>query len=84
MKYPTQMSCMEAFDQLTECYSIGGLVRHYYRFGELNSCAKEMEKLKFCLMYGSDPIKVQKWYRDEVETNRRTKGTSDDIWKVRS
>ncbi|AMD19505.1 HCL646Wp [Eremothecium sinecaudum] len=82
--FPTKMSCTEAFDRLTECYSIGGLVRHYYRFGEYNKCAKHMDKLMFCIWNSTDPVKVQKWYRDEWEVNKLTRGSSEDVWKVRS
>lgn len=82
-KYPTQMSCMDAFDQLTACFSLGGQFRHYYRYGSFNECLKDFDKFKFCLMYSKDPVKVQEWYRDQWKQNRESRGTSDDIWKER-
>ncbi|AAS54079.1 AFR707Cp [Eremothecium gossypii ATCC 10895] len=82
-QYPSQISCTEAFDRLTDCYSIGGLVRHYYRHGEFNGCSKEIERFKFCILHGSDPVRVQQWYREEWEMNKSTKGTSEDVWSLR-
>lgn len=83
-KYPTTMSCREAFDQLTICYSIGGQFRNYYRYGQFNPCQRQLAKLNFCLLHGSDPVKVQEWYKAELERNKELKGSSDTIWKERS
>lgn len=77
------MKCMEAFDQLTVCYSVGGQFRSYYRYGEFDACQKPLAKLKFCLMHGRDPVKVQEWYKEQVEYNKKHRGTSDDIWEER-
>ncbi|SCW03026.1 LAFE_0G01310g1_1 [Lachancea fermentati] len=82
-KYPSTMSCTEAFDQLTACYSVGGQFRNYYRYGEFNPCVKQLAKFKFCIVNGTDPIKVQEWYRDQAEYNRIHRGSSDDIWEER-
>ncbi|CDF91820.1 ZYBA0S14-01904g1_1 [Zygosaccharomyces bailii CLIB 213] len=82
-KYPTAMSCMEAFDQLTACYSVGGQFRSYYRYGEFNSCQKQQSKLKFCMFHGKDPIKVQQWHKEQIEFNNTHRGSADDIWKER-
>lgn len=81
--YPITMSCTDAFDQLTGCFSIGGQFRHYYRYGNMNECMKEFEKFKFCVLHSKDPVKVQEWYKDQWQKNQERKGTSDDIWKER-
>lgn len=77
------MKCMEAFDQLTVCYSVGGQFRSYYRYGEFDACQKPLAKLKFCLTHGRDPVKVQEWYKDQIEFNKTHRGTSDDVWEER-
>jgi len=76
------MSCTEAFDQLTGCYSLGGQVRHYYRYGEMNDCVKQFEKFKFCLMT-SDPVKIQQYYKETLDA-KKAKGSSEDIWELRN
>lgn len=83
-KYPTTMNCREAFDQLTICYSIEGKFRNYYRYGQFNPCQKQLTKLNFCLLHGTDPIKVQEWYKAELERNKELKGSSDTLQKERS
>ncbi|SCU96492.1 LADA_0H01222g1_1 [Lachancea dasiensis] len=80
-KYPTTMSCTEAFDQLSACYSVGGQFRNYYRYGEFNACSKQLEKFKFCILHGSDQVKVQQWFRDQADFNSKHRGSSDDIWE---
>ncbi|CCE62149.1 hypothetical protein TPHA_0B04800 [Tetrapisispora phaffii CBS 4417] len=82
-KYPTTMSCREAFDQLTSCYSVGGQFRNYYRYGEYNPCSKQLAKFKFCIMNSKDPVKVQEWYKEQIEYNKEYRGSSDDIWEER-
>lgn len=82
-KYPTTMSCREAFDQLTSCYSIGGQFRSYYRYGDFTSCDKQVSKFKFCIIHGNDPVKVQEWYKDQVSNNKALENTSGVIWQER-
>lgn len=77
------MSCMDAFNRLTTCYSLGGQFRSYYRNGQLNACDKQLEKLKFCVFNSSDPIAVQQWYQQEAERNKRLVGSTDIIWSER-
>lgn len=83
-KYPTTMSCMDAFNRLTACYSLGGQFRSYYRSGQLNNCEKQLDKLKFCIFNGKDPIAVQKWYQMEAEKNKQLVGSTDLIWEERT
>ncbi|CDR40379.1 CYFA0S05e00100g1_1 [Cyberlindnera fabianii] len=75
------MSCTEAFDQLTSCYSVGGQVKHYYRYGHMNDCVKQLERFQFCL-FNSDPVKIQQWYKKELD-EKRARGSSEDIWELR-
>lgn len=82
-KYPTTMSCMQAFDQLTGCYSVGGQFRTYYRYGEFNPCQKQLAKLKFCMFHGKDPVAVQQWHKEQIEFNKTHRGSADDIWQER-
>ncbi|EDO19129.1 hypothetical protein Kpol_2000p97 [Vanderwaltozyma polyspora DSM 70294] len=82
-EYPDTMSCKEAFDQMTICLSLGGQFRNYYRYGKFNQCEVQLEKFKFCLFNGKDPVKVQEWYRKQMEYNKEHRGSSDDIWEER-
>lgn len=68
---------------MTVCYSVGGQFRSYYRYGEFDACQKPLAKLKFCLMHGRDPVKVQEWHKQQIEYNKSHRGTSDDVWKER-
>lgn len=83
LKYPAEMSCLEAFDQLTACFSAGGQFRNYYRYGEFNPCQKQYEKFKFCIFNSKDPVKVQEWYKKRMEENKKRIGSSDIIWQER-
>ncbi|CAI4056703.1 hypothetical protein N7582_000683 [Saccharomyces uvarum] len=80
-KYPTTMSCREAFDQLTSCYSIGGQFRNYYRHGDFTSCDKQVSKFKFCIVHGSDPVKVQEWHKEQVSNNKTLQNSTGIIWQ---
>ncbi|SCU95598.1 LAFA_0G01178g1_1 [Lachancea sp. 'fantastica'] len=82
-KYPSTMSCTEAFDQLSACYSVGGQFRNYYRFGDFNACTKQLEKFKFCILHGTDPVEIQRWYQKQAEQNAENCGSSEDIWQER-
>lgn len=75
------MSCVEAFDQLTGCYSLGGQVRHYYRYGRMNDCLRQYDKFKFCI-FNSDPKAIQDYYRKVAEANKQ-RGSSEDVWEPR-
>lgn len=75
------MSCTEAFDQLTACYSVGGQLRNYYRFGQLNDCVTEFDKFKFCL-FNKDPVKVQQYYKSVLD-QKKSMGSSEDVWQLR-
>lgn len=44
-----ERSCREAFDGLTQCYSVGGQFRSYYRFGEFSGCSEQLERLWSCM-----------------------------------
>lgn len=76
------MSCTEAFDQLTSCYSLGGQLRNYYRYGQMNDCVKEFSKFKFCL-FNSDPETIRQFHKDSLQ-ELRSKGSSEDVWELRN
>ncbi|ODQ58933.1 hypothetical protein WICANDRAFT_32355, partial [Wickerhamomyces anomalus NRRL Y-366-8] len=78
----TTMSCTEAFDQLVACYSLGGQIRHYYRYGEMNDCVSQFSKFKFCLT-NSDPVKIQQFYKETLDKKKDT-GSSEDVWELRN
>lgn len=86
--FPTEMSCSEAFDQLLKCYSLGGQLRHYYRYGEMNYCFDKRNKLKFCLktkLMGEDEQKekVRGWHMRHLAEQQSKKQTSEIVWKSR-
>ena len=83
LKYPSTMSCIECLDQLIDCLSVGGQIRNYYRYSEFNICETQMNKLKFCLSNGKDPVKIQEYYKSLQEYNKKHRGTSEDIWEER-
>jgi hypothetical protein len=74
------MSCTEAFDQLAQCYSVGGQIKNYYRFGEINDCVREFDKFKFCI-FNKDPVKIQKYHQKILE-EKKNMGSSEDIWEL--
>lgn len=76
------MNCTEAFDQLVACYSLGGQIRNYYRYGEMSDCVQKFDKLKFCL-FNSDPIKIQEWYAKNFD-EKGNRGSSEDVWELRT
>ncbi|KAK6465270.1 hypothetical protein DFJ63DRAFT_332702 [Scheffersomyces coipomensis] len=51
--FPTQMSIMSAADDLVACFSLGGQVKNYYRFGTYDMCQKQREKLWFAITHGT-------------------------------
>ncbi|CDK29894.1 unnamed protein product [Kuraishia capsulata CBS 1993] len=88
-KFPKEMSCLTCMDELLECFSLGGQIRNYYRFGELTSCDRQNEKLLFCLRNKyrvateeEKKTEIQAFFhRRLVEDKKR--GSSEDVWDVR-
>lgn len=86
-KFPKELSCMTALDELMQCMSLGGQIRNYYRFGDLTLCDKQSEKLNFCFSNSLNTedikeINIQTFYKERlVETLKR--GSSEDVWESR-
>lgn len=51
--YPSQMPIVTAFDELLQCFALGGQVKHYYRYGSYTACEKQREKFWFSIKNGS-------------------------------
>lgn len=87
--FPTEMNCSQVFDQLLKCYSIGGQMRYYYRYGEMSYCQDKQKKLKFCLktkMLSEEDKKqnISKWYMQQLAEQKLKKQTSEQIWNART
>jgi hypothetical protein len=87
--FPTTMSCVQAFDELVDCYSIGGQVRHVYRYGHMNNCLDKRNKVKFCLvtkLAGADEQKkrIATYYMEKLAKQKLERGSSEDVWKPRT
>lgn len=81
------MSCVTLMDELLQCFSLGGQLRHYYRYGEVSLCQKQHEKLMFCFktkMYSDEEreLAVARFFQKRY-INDCKKGSSEDIWESR-
>lgn len=86
--FPTDMNCSQVFDQLLKCYSIGGQIRNYYRYGEINYCQDKRAKLKFCLsakLKGEEARKeaIRDWYIKQLGEQQAKHQTSEFVWSSR-
>lgn len=88
--FPTEMSCSQAFDQLVACYSLGGQMRHIYRYGGISYCEGRFAKLRFCLtMKGiwdeeEKAKRIARFYMQRLAEKKKELGSSEDVWKVRT
>lgn len=88
--FPTEMACAQAFDEMVACYSIGGQVRHIYRYGGISYCNDRWSKMKFCLKLkavwdeNERAKRVAKYYMEQLAKQKKEKGSSEDIWSVRT
>lgn len=85
--FPKEMSCMTCLDELMTCMSLGGQVRHYYRYGDLTTCDRANEKLNFCFSQTMTDLAkrekaVQQFYKDRLVADM-ARGSSEDIWEAR-
>lgn len=92
--FPNTMYVSTAFDELFQCFSIGGQVKNFYRYGELSYCEKQREKLWFALRYGqffdvnrdqtnaANGEKIQQFYKQRLLEDK-ARGSSEDIWEQR-
>lgn len=86
-KFPKEMSCATALDELMQCMSLGGQVRNYYRYGDLTLCDKQSEKLNFCFSNSLNTqdvkeVNVQEFYKKRL-VEQLKRGSSEDIWESR-
>ncbi|KAK9469683.1 hypothetical protein V1512DRAFT_256805 [Lipomyces arxii] len=86
--YPREMSCTQQFDELVKCYSIGGQVRHVYRYGSIRDCNDRWDMFKFCMAIKmeTDEVKERKvyeYYKNKVAADLKN-GSSEDVWLVRT
>lgn len=86
--FPTEMSCSQAFDLLLKCYSIGGQIRHYYRYGDLSHCKDQRKRLKFCLFNKLKPEEdrkrnVAQFYKERLAEKMSDGYTSEAVWESR-
>lgn len=88
--FPTEMSCTQAFDQLVACYSIGGQMRHVYRYGGISYCDGRFAKLRFCLqMKGiwdeeEKAKRIARFFMLRLAEKKKQVGSSEDVWSVRT
>lgn len=90
--FPTEMSCTDAFNELVACYSVGGQMRHIYRYGGISYCKDPWKKLKFCMRMKTsvttspedEAKKVALYYMEKLAQQKKEGGSSEDIWKVRT
>ncbi|KAG0690932.1 hypothetical protein C6P40_000646 [Pichia californica] len=86
-KFPKELSCMTALDELMQCMSLGGQIRNYYRYGDLTLCDKQSEKLNFCFSNSLNTqdvkeINVQEFYKQRL-VEQLKRGSSEDVWESR-
>lgn len=98
--FPKSISILTAFDELFECFSIGGQIRNYYRYGSLDSCIDQREKFWFAMkhgnLYGETKITEDSDVKQIDNANKvqeffktrlikmKATGSSEDIWDARS
>lgn len=97
--FPSKISILTAFDELLSCFSVGGQVKHYYRYGSYTACEREREKFWFAMRNGSFSEKenAASIVTDKDLEKRRkiqdffkkrlledkANGSSEDIWNIR-
>lgn len=92
--FPNTMFVSTAFDELFQCFSVGGQVKNVYRYGKLSYCEKQREKLWFAVRYGKffdmnkgqsdgkNATKIQEFYKKQLLQDK-ARGSSEDIWEAR-
>lgn len=51
--FPSDLSILSAFDDVLQCFALGGQIRNFYRYGTYTTCDSEREKLWFALFNGT-------------------------------
>ncbi|ODQ81906.1 hypothetical protein BABINDRAFT_160136 [Babjeviella inositovora NRRL Y-12698] len=86
-QYPHVMSCTQAFDLLVGCFSLGGQIKSYYRYGTLANCEDQLTKFKFCISNstksGAEKEQgISQWYK-ESWAQKKASGSSEDVWDAK-
>lgn len=85
--FPTTMNCSQAFDLIVKCYSLGGLARDYYRYGEVANCGDRVAKWKFCMKSKFDQDKeesIRQYYITQAAKRSQTEHSSESVWNCRT
>ncbi|KIM20349.1 hypothetical protein M408DRAFT_82144 [Serendipita vermifera MAFF 305830] len=81
-------SCWSLFTLHMECYVVRNQVKSLYRYGHMAECAQKGKDWRFCLTLKSlEPEEKRKaWlmHRANWWAERRTSGSSEDVWDIRS
>lgn len=86
--FPTEMDCTQILDEVLHCYSLGGQVRHYYRYGTIGYCQFPRAKLKTCVFTKLMPKaerekRIARFYMERLAKVKVESGSSEDIWSIR-
>lgn len=97
--FPSTLLVSTAFDELFQCFSVGGQVKNYYRYGKLSYCEKQREKLWFAMRHGQfmegktitensslgelESAKKVQEFYKKQLMETKAHGSSEDIWNVR-
>lgn len=51
--YPSDILVLSAFDDVLQCFALGGQIKNYYRYGSYTTCSEQRKKFWFSLWNGS-------------------------------
>lgn len=96
--FPSDISLLSAFDEVLQCFALGGQVRHYYRYGSYTTCQDARDKFWFAMWNGTlrereitenvdareleRRRKVQDFYKQRL-LRTKAMGSSEDVWDER-
>ncbi|CAH2351930.1 hypothetical protein CLIB1423_05S01596 [[Candida] railenensis] len=97
--FPDHLSITTAFDEVLQCFSLGGQVKHYYRYGSYSLCQSQREKFWFSVTNGTFSQdkkapdftqadmerrqKIQEYYKKKL-LEQKAAGSSEDVWDART
>ncbi|KAG8863237.1 hypothetical protein FRC20_010821 [Serendipita sp. 405] len=81
-------SCMQLFQLVMGCNGIKNHVTNLYREGQMANCSEKWEDTKFCMSMRtkSPEERREAWLMRRAEwwAKRRTSGSSEDVWDIRT
>ena len=99
-EFPDTLSITTSLDELLLCFSLGGQLKNYYRYGTYSLCAQQREKFWFAVKNGkfstgqadpdwNNPKDLEQRTRIQEFFKKRVLeekalGSSEDVWDVRS